>query len=247
MATDSEVNGKKTMKKFSVSEIANMSTLKPEEIEEAEAEASEAFGEDGDEGFDGESTANRYNIPTQEEKQEDPRMEHYGETITLVSKPTAQDMFRFMLRHTYFNFIGLVGILISIGAIVLLILGYGRESTFTTVIIAMVALMFTVISPLNIYFRSKKQAAQASEEGRSITYTLSEAGVDMYRGDEYAQFTWDRIFKVVEGKSGFYFYLAANQAFVLPFCSFEGKVDAMRELIMKKVEPKKLKAFKKEA
>ncbi len=242
---------KKTLKKFSMSEIANMTTLKPEEMEEAEAEAEALEAEEGyeEEGYEQEDGSSYLppNMAAEEQKEEKPRMEHYGEQVTVTAVHEFKDMALFMLRHTYANFVGVVGILISIAALVMLILGYGRDSKLTTVLIIIVAGLFLVVSPANLILRAKKQAALSHQDGNAITYTLSDAGVDMFRGEEYASFTWDRLFKVYAGKTGFYVYLASNQAFVLPYACFNGREEVARALFMKHVEGKRNKIRKRES
>lgn len=250
--------------------FARMSTLKPDEVdeiddvedaieeseywdEEPEIEEYDSEAEDGEvEDYDyseEESTelaeTDSDDEPEKPEKKEPVHLEHSGEIITLVSTPTTEDMFRFMLRHTYGCFVGVMGLLISLSAIVMLIIGYGRGNLFTTLLMVFVALMFTVINPFNLYLRAKKQVSRANSPETAISYTVSNAGIDMTRNGEYVAFKWERILKVYEGKTGFYVYLAPNQAFILPFRNFSDRIDNMREIIVRNLnDPRKSKVKK---
>ena len=74
-----------------------------------------------------------------------------------------------------------------------------------------------------------------SEEG-TITYTFSDAGFDMKRQTEYASYKYDRIMKVVTGKTAYYVYLGKMRAFLAPKADLGANEEKFLELIRENVK-----------
>ncbi len=238
--------------KRSIADIAHMSTLSDEEAEELERNDAEdgsdydenEYGYDNDDAdgsnegdeADGDNAASAY--PKKEEK---PRMQHTEPMYTVTARPAANDMFDFMMYHTYHNAAGIASVLIGIGAIVALILNIiNKGETMVTVLLVVIVVMFLANSPLTIWYRAKKQAELISDGAHTITYGFSSAGLDMTRGKDYASYEWNRIEKIIEAKKCYYFYLSKNSAFVLPKEDLLGN-DAGFKRILKECGAKKLK------
>lgn len=223
-----------TQPKKSFADIAHMSALKPEEEEEALAQA-EGAGEAEGEYSDIETpTYDR----TSEEEPVKTRLEHTGPTFEIVARPTSKDMYDFMFAHTYFNVLGVIAVLLGFGSIGMVIFTALNGADKTQLLLfGAIAVLFIMNSPLTLIFKARKNAAEVCKEGNTITYTFSEAGFDMSRGEEYASFEWSRLFRVKEGKTGLYMYLSRNQAFLLPKADING-VEEFKSLLAAHIEPK---------
>lgn len=228
--------GKPVEKKTDISRLAHISTLTEEELAESEDTAVENIEED--------KSVSDY-MPGANKEVEDNapvRLEHSDPCFKAASKPDHKTMFDFMMYHSYANVAGVLSVAIGIGAITMVILGLiNKADTLQIVLFAAVAVMFVANSPLTLWFKAKKQAALISEEMNTITYTFSDTGFDMSRGDkEYADFEWSHMYKVKEGENAFYMYLEKNRAFVVPKKDIEGGVEGFKELLKRHVD-KRLK------
>lgn len=243
-------------KKKSIAELAAISTLSEEELEKANSDAEnnlEYGDEDYDEEYDSaenEAEDGENTDETEVEQEEAPveRMEHFGDTVVLKAKPTPNDIYRFMFRHTYFSFIGVVALVMGLGSLgyvvyELIRIAQGNEGSYVKIaLFGVVFFMFMVWSPVGLLKKSKKQSEQICAPEGTITYTFSEAGLDLERGEEYAKYEWDRIIKVVHGKTGYYVYLGPNRAFIAPKADLGADEEKLLKLFDAHVKKGKKKA-----
>ena len=209
-----------TKKKSSISEIAHISTLSEEELKEAAAESEYAGSYSEIEDEDEKQSAADY-MPhgsAQETAAKKKRIEHTEPSFVFEAKPDRKCMYEFMFYHSYMNVMGAVSAVLGIAAIVFVIIGIVQKYDLIQIVLfGAIAAMFLANSPLTMWFKAKKQSDLICDPKNTITYTFSDEGFDMARGtDEYADFSWDKMYKVKEGKTGFYIYIARNRAFVIP-------------------------------
>ena len=67
------------------------------------------------------------------------------------------DMFWFLMHHNYFSFGGILGVAISVGCLIGLILTYQTNDTTTNVFLGAGALVFTVIQPCQLLSKAHRQ------------------------------------------------------------------------------------------
>lgn len=228
-------------KKTDISKLAHISTLTEEELVEADNELDSETGESAEE----QKTVADY-MPgakaSADDKKETVRIEHTEPVFRAASKPDRKTMFDFMMYHSYASVPGVLSVVIGIGAIVMVVIGLiNKSDTLQIVLFAAVAVMFVANSPVTLWFKAKKQAELICDQANTITYTFSDAGFDMSRGeDEYADFEWSHMYKVKESETAFYMYLEKNRAFVVPKADIDGEINEFKELLKRNVE-KRLK------
>ena len=239
-----------TKKKRGISELAHISTLTEEELREAEeeAEAVEAgFDTDDDETEEKTSVADYMPEAVAAKTEPKKRIEHTEPSYVIAAKPDQRCMFEFMFYHSYMNVMGALSAVLGIAAIVFVVIGLVQGySTIQVVLFGAIAVMFLANSPFTLWFKAKKQSELICDPKNTITYTFSDEGFDMARGtDEYADFSWDKMYKVKQGKSGYYMYIARNRAFVLP-CDAVIDKTGFESLLKRHVDEKRLKLKKEE-
>lgn len=224
----------------SIAELASLSTLSKEELDEANEESDdedyEEYEEDGSVVDSENETDEAEDQDSEEETPEDendPPMEHYGRVFTFAGKPTPQDVFRFMFYHTYCSVVGVFAILIVVASIVMSVWSFLDDKLMQGFLFAAIFLFFIINSPLSLKKRSKKQSESMCSEEGTITYTFSDAGFDMTRQTEYAAYKYDRIMKVINGKTAYYVYLGKMRAFLAPKADL-GENEATFVQLMKK-------------
>ena len=233
-------NSRNEVKKVNISELAHMSTLSAEEAAELEAEEAGAEGAaaadalETEEGQGGVHAADyAQHMASKEAVPAKKRIEHTEPVFTAKARPDRKTMFDFMFYHSYCNVMGVLSVLIgcaSIGMFVYSIVTH--TDTLQILLFGAVMVMFLSNSPFTLWFRAKKQSDLICDEKNTITYTFSDAGFDMSRGqDEYAGYEWTNMYKVKEAENGFYMYIERNRAFVVPKCDLNCDLREFRALL----------------
>ena len=232
----------------SIAELASLSTLSKEELDEANENADDDIeyaddeyeddenGYSDDDGSEDDEDAESSDDEQEAEEEKEPPMEHYGKVFSFEGKPTENDIFRFMFYHTYFSVIGVIAVLIVIASVVMSVWSFMDNKVLQGCIFAGVFLFFIINSPLSLKRRAKKQADQMSHGEGIITYTFSDAGFDMKRMDEYAPYAYDRIMKVVPGKTAYYVYLGKMRAFLATKADLGANEETFLQLMREKVK-----------
>ncbi len=127
-----------------------------------------------------------------------------------------KDMRHFMFRHTYSSVSGWFGVLISIAAFVMLIMGLDTYGTFEMIALAALSVMFTIVQPLQIISRAKKQIKQQKSFNEPIVYNLCKDGIVIRQGEQFVNILWSEVRKVVETKKAVMVYVSPIRAFIFP-------------------------------
>lgn len=221
---DYEEKTQKTQKQSNIAKFAKYSTLSDAELEQANStdgvdyedadDEYENYDEVNEDGDFREIALDDSEEQGEPEEENEPRMEHIGEVLTFQSKPTEQDILRFMARHTYLSVLGILACVMAVVSLVVSIIEFTHQQWVLGIAFLAVFYLFAIQSPLNLKKKAHKQSQEMSRPEGIITYTFSEAGFDMERGKEYAPYHWSRILKVINGKTGYYVYLEKNRAFI---------------------------------
>lgn len=142
------------------------------------------------------------------------------------------DMYRFLMHHAYVGVSGIINLLISAGALALLFAGAGGGQAFSNLMLILIASLFTIINPILLYYKAAKQVKLTPMFQKPIDYYINEEGILVSQGEEKLLINWTDIWKAVETKQAFYFYLSMRGAYILPKEAFMGQVDAVRKLVM---------------
>ena len=72
-------------------------------------------------------------------------------------KMTAKDLFDFSMYNSYSGAMGLFNVICTFAALVLLIVTWGSTDVYQKVLLAFCMLIFTVIQPAMLHFKSKSR------------------------------------------------------------------------------------------
>lgn len=137
-------------------------------------------------------------------------------SVTVKIALTAKDLYAFSLRHTYTGFAGIFGIVISVGAWVLLGLNHQEYDSMTMMALFIIGLLFTVVQPVMLWTKSCKQAKNNKNVADSLEYTCDKNGILVTQGDASVQIFWIEVRKVVESKKRLYIHMSPVRAFIFP-------------------------------
>lgn len=146
------------------------------------------------------------------------------------------ELFSFTMRHTYFSISGIFSLLISFGCLLACLATLGSFSTTTSLLLLLIASLFTVIQPLMLYVKCKAQIKRSKNINAALHYTLSEDGICVSQDGQEVQVKWYEIRKAVCAKKGIYLYMSPVRAFIFPKGQCMGKYDAICSLITEQMK-----------
>lgn len=158
------------------------------------------------------------------------------EEIRFNVKMKVKTMYRFLMYHGYAGISGIINLIISGGALALLIAGVG-EGTTSKVALVIVAALFTIINPLYLYYKAAKQVKLTPMFAQPLAYQINDGGLTVSQGEEELKVAWEELRKVVETKRDFYIYLSLTRAYIFPKEDLAGKEDALRKAIKTHTKP----------
>lgn len=161
--------------------------------------------------------------------------------IKLTIQIKTMDMFRFMMRHFYTGLSGIFGILMSVGALVLLVRGIGERTPEQLLILGIFACLFTVFQPIQFLMKSHQQIKRLPVYKEPIHYVLDENGIHVAQKEENLDLAWEKIFKVVEGGNALYVYTSPVHAFIYPKVQMDGQTELVKALLKECMPANKLK------
>lgn len=129
---------------------------------------------------------------------------------------TVKDMFAFLMHHSYRGVSLLADAIVTFGAIGLLLAGFGKGDPVKTVALILVALLFTVVHPLQLYNRARKQVKNNEVFKLPLDYLLTDEGITLSQGEQSQSITWADVYQVKEYKSQILVYTGRVYAFVWP-------------------------------
>lgn len=149
-----------------------------------------------------------------------------NKNIKATVKLKTADMFCFLMHYTYSALSGIIGVLFSIGATVLLVLMWKDLDIAYKFLLIVCALLFTVINPFMLWKRAKRQVLTSPALKEPITYVFSANGVNMSMGKEKADLAWADFYKIKKVVGRYILYTSRIRSNIVPASCFENEEDA---------------------
>lgn len=160
--------------------------------------------------------------------------------VYIETQIDTKQMYEFMLNHTYKSLMGIVGVLLSIMAVIFLVVYWGKYSPAYKALFFLIALMFTVINPVMLYLKSKKQVKANDSFQHPLCYTLSGKGIEVVQGENSLHIEWDDIIKVSSTKNLVIIYLSPVRAFIFPKVQIGEKFEEFKHMIADNIRCRKV-------
>lgn len=152
--------------------------------------------------------------------------------LKIKSKITANELFDFLLHHTYSSVWGFTGVLISICALFALlqlcVTGGDILSvacTFATVV------LFLVIQPVRLFIQSRRLIESDRGYQEPIEYTFGSSGISLCQNEDSAAYRWDEITKVTATKKIVAIYIGKQKVFKLAKRDIGDDYDTLKQMV----------------
>ncbi len=152
---------------------------------------------------------------------------------------TIKTMYSFLMYHGYHGFAGIANLILSGGAIALLIAGVGKGDSFARLMLVLIALLFTVINPIYLLYKAAKQVKLTPMFLKPLNYVVNEQGILVSQETEKLLTEWEEVIKVTETKQAYYIYLSLTRSFLFPKEALGDQEQIFREILRKEVDSKK--------
>ena len=158
-------------------------------------------------------------------------------------KMTAKDLFEFSMYNSYSGAMGIFNVIFTVGALALLAVTWGWVSVYQKILLVFCALIFTVIQPALLYFKSKKQAEMIGFS-TPVNITLSDEKILVEQAGVEGELEWGQIWKAVRIRTMYILKVGPSHAYLIPNASLEGREQELKKLLKKNLPEKKTKGIK---
>lgn len=143
----------------------------------------------------------------------------------------SSDMFHFLVKHFYSHFSGIFGVILSLGAFVIFFLSIGKREPMQMIVLLVLALLFTVIQPLQFLIKANQQVKLNPMFKEPLLYTINSEGVTVEQKEDKVLLLWADIRNIVESSKAIFVYSSTVNAFILPKEQMGEKCQGIKELI----------------
>lgn len=146
---------------------------------------------------------------------------------------TTKQMFQFLMYHTYSTVAGVIGIIISIAAYggAIYMLTIPEASMLYIGSLFVIGLLFTVVQPVMIYNKAKRQVIQSEAINKPLEYTIDEEGVHIAQDDKTGFSSWSEIVKVKAVAGIVILYTGKMHAYVIPVAEFGDRYEDLKKIV----------------
>lgn len=138
------------------------------------------------------------------------------ETNTKSVKMTFKALYSYVLNTNYRSYAGIIGLVISFGALVILFANWNGFGTAQRVMLVVIGLTFTVINPLSLAFKTYQQLKLSPSHKLPLSYTFSGEGITVSQGEVTQLIKWDMVCRIMLTKHMVAVYTSRIHAFVIP-------------------------------
>lgn len=125
-------------------------------------------------------------------------------------------LYSYIINTNYRCMSGVLGLFISVFALVMLIFLWGRLTYTYRIMMILVALAFPVVNPCMLAFKAFRQLKLSPSYKKPLTYTFSDEGIYVEQGKLNQMLKWDMICRIMLTNQMLAIYTGRMHAFVIP-------------------------------
>lgn len=157
--------------------------------------------------------------------------------ISFSVQMTVKELYRFIMYHAYHKFSGVLGILLSVAAFIMLLVSFEQLGEQTKAVLILVAVWFVIFDPVILYFRARGQVKRNKAYQQPLKYDADTMGITISQGEQQQTVEWKQFLKIVETKQQFLVYSSPMYAFIFPKSELGDEcAKELRKLILESTE-----------
>lgn len=155
-------------------------------------------------------------------------------------KLTAADLWKFSMYHANRGLLLPFNLLITFGALFMLIFRWNEFSSAYRILLLMCVGMFTIWQPVLLYLKASKQARMSAVKDEMKVAFLQD-GVQVEQVGKKALITWEQVARVERTPSMIVLYMDRIHAYLVPKSVLGDSEQELREYLRKMVPPNRRK------
>ena len=129
---------------------------------------------------------------------------------------TYKALLSYVLNTNYRNISGVLAVLVSALALVILLLGWETLTGTQKVLVFLLGITFTVINPIMLAFKAFRQFKLSPSYKKPLDYTFEDDGILIQQGEVSQKISWNMVHRLLLTKSMLAIYTSRLHAFVIP-------------------------------
>ena len=138
------------------------------------------------------------------------------DTRTKSIKMTFRALYSYVMNTNYRSIAGLLGMLLSIGSIVILVIGWNGLLLRQKIIFMIISLAFTVINPVMLAVKTASQLKKSPSYKKPLNYTFGDDGILVSQEEMSQKIKWENIYRIMLTSSMVAIYTSPVMAYVIP-------------------------------
>lgn len=149
-------------------------------------------------------------------------------------RTTALDFWQLSMYYTYGSMLGVCNVIFTVAMFLLTIKFWAQVTTLTKLILILACSLFTVIQPICIYIRAKRQAAAALQGEMEIGF--DDKGVHVKAGNQSSDLKWNTIKRVSRKPSMIVVFSTTTHGFILNNKVLGQQKEAFYDYVVSKIQ-----------
>lgn len=149
-------------------------------------------------------------------------------------KITPNDLYDYMMFHTYSGMSGIVGTVCGLFLIVVYLMGY----QIWYLIAGLIVILYL---PWTLFLRSRKQYLANASFKQPLHYLINDEGITISQGEVSETQSWENMYKAVSTFGSIVVYTSRVNASIFPKRELMDKKMPLIKMISTHMEPKKVK------
>lgn len=151
--------------------------------------------------------------------------------ISFDTNVKEKELYKFSINNMYRKITGVIWILFSIAVIVVTIYTWGKVDIMKSILMIVIAALYTVVNPLLLWGKAKAQIKRNESFHKPLHYVINEKGITISQDDKSETTKWQQMWKAVRYGDLIVVYVSTVRAFIIPLKDVGDKYDSLIELL----------------
>lgn len=150
-------------------------------------------------------------------------------------KTTALDLWQLSMYGIYGTFLGVINVVFTFAMIVLAVTFWNDSNLFIKMVLALAVSLFTLVQPIAVYLKAKKQVAKVPNE---VELSIDDYGVHVKIENKTSDLKWKAIKGISKKPSMLVIMSTTTHGFVLNNTTLGSQRDALYQFVLAKIGAK---------
>ncbi len=148
-------------------------------------------------------------------------------------RTTAFELWKLSMYYTYGSMVGVCNIIFTFAVLALIVSRWSVSGVGFRALLVFGVCLFTVIQPMVVYLRAKKQAAGFTQD---TTVSFSDEGIHIKVGEQFSNIKWAEVRKISKKPTMIIIFSDTTHGFLLTDRVLGGERDAFYEYITSRIK-----------